>query len=160
MKIEYSYGVMKYFMKYLGGIIFLVMTLLFSVCAVYPIASGLITQQPLKMSLAVLLFTVSSWAGFRSTYYCFHYASLFTMKFLFNDFKVKIYSGDYPTDADKEFLISKVILRKCLFMLEVHFVNDSHKEIILMNNSRTESIKYRKIKEHLLSHPNVVVKWW
>jgi hypothetical protein len=73
------------------------------------------------------------------------------MKFLFNDFKVKIYSGDYPTDADKEFLISKVILRKCLFML---------KEIILMNNSRTESIKYRRIKEHLLSHPNVVVKWW
>ena len=161
MKIEYSYGLLGYAMKYVGGVVILALSILFMALPIL----ALVTKSIEEMLDKPILFGVFLMFGFgilflRASYYCFKYANLFTMRFAFDENKVGVVKGNASTTNIPTKEIKKIVYMRLIQIFEIHLTDSKMDKIIIMNNGQRETNSYLALKEWLLKQNNVTLKWW
>jgi len=157
MKIEYSYGLMAYFLKYVGSVGMAILALLFLFFLGLAVASGVTNYERMLFIVICIIMVIFCTKG---AYYFFKYSSSFTKKYEFSSSGIKVKDKSeeawYPIDE-----IEQVLYLKALKIFEITFYNkEINKKLVLMNNGQTETNSFITLKEFLFKHPKILSRWF
>jgi len=157
-KVDFQYGLMGYFFKYLGGIAMLLMLPIFAGLPVLFAIGGAAEKALLEFILLLAIFIPMTVLLSKAAYYCFRYANVFTKRFSFTE------QGVYVTDAKHTYgdlnplVIKRITYRRLLKLFVIECEN--HESFIIMNNGFSLTQQFCNVREFLLSHPTLRVKWF
>ena len=146
MKIDYSYGLLGYLLKYFGGIFFVALFSFILVIAYTLVTKNAFQELPFaSIVMTIFCITMGPFSA-KSAFYCTRYANSFTRKYIIRDNNLTISdkNGIIETYSFNE--VEKIVYRRILKVFEIYFKNlyTFHKNIVSVYKCRTFSIKYNK----------------
>lgn len=154
MRIEYSYGIFGYFLKYFGGVIMI------ALLGAFLFIAYLIPQWPVSWEAVFLAFLVLFMIPIccKGIYYLFKFNDSFVCNYIFINDSLTIIRKNKAIQSLSLDEVCSIVYLKLPKVIEVHFRSLS-KPIVLMNNGQYETNSFVQLKDFLFKNNSVKVKW-
>jgi hypothetical protein len=159
MKIEYSYGILGYFMKYLGGLVLLFLSIVFILFPILVVFTGWHVENLVSAIIILCIFIPMAILTSKGVFYCFRYAGFFTKRYIITEDYISII-GKNTVDTYNTSEVKNVSYYRALKLFEINLMGNSKKKLVLMNNGQHETSEFLELKDYFLSYKNVLIKWF
>jgi len=137
MKIEFSYGLLGYPLRYAGVVLMLALLVLFSSITYLIISLNYYVENPLEFIFLLFISVVMTFFCLKSAIYLFKYSKSFTNKYLLDDEGLTINPHKINSTIYLWRDLNQIIYIKSLKLFEIKF--NKGPVIILMNNGGHET---------------------